>query len=69
MGSEYAIKVMLSVDDWIYVTEDSRGDLNNINPVLFKSKEDAENFANTWRLKGKEAYVKVVRYKENENWI
>lgn len=60
----YAIKVMLEVDDWIYVTEDCKGDPWNLQPCLFKSREDAQFWAERvgWNN------YKVVRYrKENDN--
>jgi hypothetical protein len=62
MKTRYAIKLMLATDDWIYLTEPS-GTMFEVNPVLYKSRKEAEVFANSWRKKGKEACVKVVRYR------
>jgi len=61
--TQYAIKVMLSVDDWIYVTEDCKGNPWNLQPRLFKSRKDAEKFvANVgWTV------YKVVRYRKDKN--
>lgn len=59
---KYAVKVQLAVDDWIYITED-RGQCDfDLRPVLFDSREAAEQFANGWRLEGKEDGVKVEEY-------
>lgn len=59
---KYAVKVQLAVDDWIYVTED-RGQCEfDLRPVLFDSREAAEQFADGWRLKGREDGVKVEEY-------
>lgn len=63
MMTKYAIKVMLSKDDWIYVTKPD-GNMFEVKPVLFNSRQEAEEFAQTWRIAGKEAFVKVVRYRE-----
>ena len=54
---------MLSKDDWIYVTKPD-GNMFEVKPVLFNSRQEAEEFAQTWRIAGKEAFVKVVRYRE-----
>lgn len=59
---KYAIKVMLAVEDWIYVTEDTGGNCWDLRPVLFDNKKDAEKFADTWRLKDRRGNVKVVEY-------
>lgn len=64
---KYAIKVLLSKEenDWIYVTEDTGRCDWNIVPKLFDDFETANYFADTWRIKGKENFVKVVKYDEN----
>lgn len=62
MKTQYAIKLMLAADDWIYLTEPS-GTMFEVRPVLFNTRALAEEHANTWRLAGKEACVKVVRYR------
>lgn len=60
---KYAIKVMLSKDDWVYVTQDHGFCDWNLKPKLFSTIDEAEAFANSWRQKGKEEFVKVVEYK------
>lgn len=62
MKTHYAIKLMLAADDWIYLTE-PEGTMFEVRPVLFNTRELAEEHAKIWRLKGKEACVKVVRYR------
>jgi hypothetical protein len=59
MKTTYAIKVYLSKDDWIYVTEPS-GTMFEINPVLYQSRKQAELAASIW---GK-IFTKVVRYRK-----
>lgn len=60
---KYAVKIMLSEDDWIYITEDT-DNCFDLTPVLFDDKELAEEFADTWRLKGKIENVRVIEYGE-----
>jgi hypothetical protein len=59
---KYAVKIMLAADDWIYITEDTHGKCWDLNPVLFETQEQAEDFAKSWRKRGKERYVQVVEY-------
>lgn len=60
---KYAVMICLDGnDDWIFVTEDSKGNCWDLRPVLFETSELAEEAANIWRLKGKERMVKVVTY-------
>jgi hypothetical protein len=60
---KYAVKIMLSADDWIYVTEDNGGNCWDLTPVLFDDIQEAERFAEIWRKKYKDnRYVKVVEY-------
>lgn len=59
---KYAVKIMLAVDDWIYITEDNGGNCWDLTPVLFSDIKEAERFADTWRLKGKGRNVEVVEY-------
>lgn len=59
---KYAVKIMLAADDWIYITEDTHGKCWDLKPVLFETQEQAEDFAKSWRKRGKERYVKVVEY-------
>lgn len=63
MKTRYAIKIALAADDWIYVTEPG-GTMFEVRPVLFNTRELAEEHANIWRLAGKESCVKVVRYRK-----
>ena len=59
---KYAVKVKLSENDWLYVTEDiARCDLE-LRPMLFDSREHAELFAQGWRVEGKEDSVAVVEF-------
>ena len=60
---KYAVKIMLAVDDWIYITEDNGGNCWDLTPVLFSDIQEAERFAEKWRKKYKDnRYVKVVEY-------
>ena len=63
---KYAVKVMLAVDDWIYITEDTGGNCWDLKPVLFDSRKAAEKYANAWRIKDRRRTVKVVEYKLEE---
>ena len=58
MKTKYAVKVMLSKDDWIYVTEPD-GRMFEVRPMLFNTRELAEEHAKIW---GKDA-SKVVRWR------
>lgn len=51
---------MLSKDDWIYVTEPD-GTIFEVRPVLFNSRQQAEEHADIW---GNKKVAKVVRYRE-----
>lgn len=59
MKTKYAVKVMLSKDDWIYITE-PEGTMFEVRPILFNTRELAEEHAKIW---GKDA-SKVVRWRE-----
>lgn len=61
---KYAIQVWLE-DSWMYVTTGTRQE--DLKPMLFEQSIDAEDIAESWRLTGKEQYVKVVPYNESEN--
>lgn len=73
MSKKYGIKVMVSVDDWIWVTEDqlqSKSDRSYIGfgmvyPVLFDDYWEAEEASQIWRKEGDDTdnYVRVVEYK------
>lgn len=57
----YAIKVQLAVDDWIYITEDT-GTCMDLVPVLFSNKNQAQQYANAWRIPGRKRTVEIVKY-------
>lgn len=59
---KYAVKIMLAVDDWIYITEDTGGNCWDLQPVLFDSRKEAEKYADVWRIKDRRRTVKVVEY-------
>lgn len=58
MKTRYAIKVMLSKDDWIYVTEPKESSMFELRPLLFKTRQEAEEHAATWGVH------KVVRWRD-----
>lgn len=60
MMSKYAVKVMLSKDDWIYVTEPD-GTMFEVRPILFNTRELAEEHARIW---GNEDVARVVRWRK-----
>jgi hypothetical protein len=62
--NKWAIMVCLDKveDDWIFVTEDSKGNCWDLRPVLFDDINDALDFAKGWALPGKEENVQVVNY-------
>jgi hypothetical protein len=64
--SKWAVMVCLDKqeDDWIFVTEDSKGNCWDLQPVLFDDINDALEFAKGWALPGKEENVQVVSYGE-----
>jgi len=51
---------MLSADDWIYVTEDTEAPMFQIHPMLFNTRHEAEEHAETWNKR----VTKVVRWRE-----
>ena len=59
---KYAIKVMLSQNDWIYITEDTGGCSFDLQPVLFDDQLSAQDYADNWRIPGREGNVIVVPY-------
>lgn len=63
---KYAVKVMLAADDWIFVTKDTRGKCWDLVPETFNTVQEAEQFANSWRRKGKSSNVKVVEYNDDD---
>ena len=60
---KYAIQIWFE-DDWMYVTTGSHS--NDLKPMLFDNSIDAEDLAGSWRLTGKEEYVKVVPYESED---
>ena len=63
-SSKWAVMVCLDkvTDDWIFVTEDTKGKCWDLRPVLFDDINDALEFAGTFAIEGKEHNVKVVSY-------
>lgn len=59
--TKYAIKVRMSATDWLYITEGNGVDLRI---MFFEDYEEAESFADSWRLSGSEGNVTVVEYDE-----
>ena len=61
---KWAIMVCIDAqeDDWIFVTEDSKGNCWDLRPVLFDDINEAMSYANTFTLPGREANVKVINY-------
>jgi hypothetical protein len=55
----FAVKVLVD-DTWLYVTKMDQ--LDQPDPILFDTEDEAEDFASTWRLAGAEGNVKVVYY-------
>lgn len=43
MKKRYAIKMMLSADDWIYITEDNGGNCWDLVPLLLKQKKKQQS--------------------------
>ena len=67
MKTRYAVKIALSVDDWIYVTEKDENTMFEVRPVLFNTRQEAEEHAAIWRQNGRKEYIKVVRYRKEQN--
>jgi len=64
-NGKWAIMVCLDgKDDWIFITEDSKGNCWDLRPVLFDDINDALEYARTFTVQGKEHNVKVVNYDE-----
>jgi hypothetical protein len=60
---KYAVKIMLSKDDWIFITKDTGSNCWDLQPETFDDIKDAERFAEIWRKKCKDSrYVRVVEY-------
>lgn len=66
---QYAIKVNLSVNDWIYVTEDNGGNCWDLVPALFDTKEEAQSHLEDMFKNGTSINVKVVEYDEKESMV
>lgn len=60
----YAIKVKLGDDDWIYVTKDTGRCDFNLEPELFDTYDEADQFVAAWKLSGAPAGVEIVEYVE-----
>lgn len=61
----YAIKVMFTEDDWLYVTENTKHCMD-LKVMTFDTFEAAVQAAKVFQIKGKEQNVKVVEYKEGD---
>ena len=63
---EYAVKIRLALEDWIYITKDTRSNCWELVPETFPTEEEAETFAELWRkTSGDTRFVKVVEYKKD----
>ena len=64
-NGKWAIMVCLDgKDDWIFITEDPKGNCWDLRPVLFDDINVALEHAKTWTVPDKEHNVKVVNYDE-----
>ena len=61
MEKKYAIKLHSLDGDFIWITEDTNHCMD-LRVQLFDTKEDADKFADTWRIRGKKDMTKVVEY-------
>lgn len=61
MAKKYAIKLYSLDGDYIYITEDTNHCMD-LRVQLFDTKEDADKFADTWRIRGKKDMIEVVEY-------
>ena len=59
----FAVQIRID-DDWVYVTEDPLVDYNEIRIKKFNTWEIANEHAEIWRLKGREQFVSVVKYRK-----
>ena len=57
---KYAVKLELSEDDWIYITEDNSNNCWELTVKTFDNAKDAEQFASIWKQKN----TKVVEYND-----
>ena len=63
---KYAIKICLDgKDDWIFVTEDTKGECWDLRPRLFTDLTEALECAKVFTIEGKEQNVQVVNYTES----
>ena len=63
--AKWAVMVCLDgKDDWIFVTEDTKGDCWDLRPVLFDDLTEALEYAKVFSIPGKEQNVQVVNYDE-----
>jgi hypothetical protein len=55
---KYAIKVCLDVDndDWIYVTQESKGNMYDLKPIVYDTLAEAVQAKQIWKN------AKVVEY-------
>lgn len=57
----YAVKVHWGEDQWTYVIQSHTTD-GKLQPILFATKEEAQNQASVWTVNGKVDDVQVVEY-------
>lgn len=62
MSERYAVMVQFENDDWLYVTTSGENGLEDLKVKTWDDSLAAEDFADTIRLDGREANVKVVTY-------
>lgn len=60
---KYAIKLYALDGDFIWITEDTKNCMD-LKVMLFDTREQADDFANIWRIRGKENIVEVVEYEQ-----
>lgn len=60
----YAVKLNLGNDDWIYVTKDTGRCDFFLEPELFETYDEAEEFASMWKLAGADNNIEIVEYEE-----
>lgn len=66
---QYAIKLRLAVDDWIFITEDNGGNCWDLVPALFDTKEKAQSHLESMFKDRTNIYVKVVEYNGTESMV
>lgn len=57
----YAVKVHWGEDQWTYVIQ-SHTLQGKLQPILFSTRDEAQEMADLWTVNGKVSNVKVVEY-------